>query len=344
MDIKTYPWQAELLASLNALRDRLPNGILLYGPRGIGTFEAACAFAASLLCTSPAPDGRPCGHCKGCRLFAADNHPDIRYIVSEFECVSHGMEFAMPETNPDKKTLTREILINQTRDLGEYFSLKSNEGGVRVVIVYPADKIRSEAAASLLKNLEEPPENTIFILVADEIDRVLATIRSRCRLIRAKAPAKEQALAWLQSQGVKNAEQKLTEAAGMPLSALAEDPRYAMSEEGKRKILAVLAKGAQATAADALNAVDKDMTIAAAALVFSRWAWDLASVRAGAGARYFPSYEAELKHAAESASSAGLYQWINSVRDVRRVAEHTLNAKAIIEAVLLSYARCLAKA
>ena len=63
MDIKTYPWQAELLASLNALRDRLPNGILLYGPRGIGTFEAACAFAASLLCTSPAPDGRPCRHC-----------------------------------------------------------------------------------------------------------------------------------------------------------------------------------------------------------------------------------------------------------------------------------------
>ncbi len=343
MDIKTYPWQTELLASLNALRNRLPNGILLYGPRGIGTFEAACAFAASLLCTSAGPDGRPCGQCKGCRLFAADTHPDVRYIVSEFECAAHGMEFAMPETNAEKKTLTREILIGQTRELGEYFSLKSNEGGVRVVIVYPADKIRSEAAASLLKNLEEPPENTIFILVSDEIDRVLATIRSRCRLIRAKAPSREEALAWLKTQGVDNAEQKLTEAAGMPLSALAQDPRYAMSEEGKRKILAVLAKGTQATPADAISAVDKDMTIAAAALIFSRWAWDLASVRAGSSARYFPDYEDSLRQAAQAASSEGIYQWINSVRDVRRAAEHTLNAKAIIEAVLLSYARCLAK-
>lgn len=342
MDIKTFPWQKELMQTLLAMRGRLPNGILIYGARGIGTFQAACAFGASLMCTSPNPDGSRCGHCKGCRMVDSNTHPDLRFVVSEFECVANGMQFLLPEDVSEKKTLSREILIGQTRELGDFFGLKSHEGGNRVVIVYPADKLRAEAAASLLKSLEEPPENTIFILVADEIDRVLATIRSRCRLVRAQSPSREEAAAWLSAQGVANPEAKLVETAGMPLPALVEDPRYAMSEDSRKKLLAYLAKGAAGGALEATSAVDKDMTIAAAAMVFSRWAWDLASAASGGPVRYFPAYEKAIAATAAAADPARLYQWINSVRDVRRAAEHTLNAKVVIEAVLLSYARLMA--
>ncbi len=343
MEIKTYPWQKELLQTLSALRGRLPNGILIYGARGIGSFEAACAFAASLMCTSPLPDGRPCGKCKGCRMVAGNTHPDLRFVVSEFELVSHGMDYLLPESAGEKKTLSREILIGQTRELGDFLGLRSHEGGVRAVVVYPADKIRAEAAASLLKSLEEPPENTIFILVADEIDNVLATIRSRCRLIHARTPSKDEALAWLKAQGVKNASERLVETAGMPLPALSDDPRYAMKSDTRRRLLAYLSAGAEAGVGEAIAAVDKDLTIASAALLLSRWAWDLASVMAGGEVRYFPSCAEAIRKAALSARPAGLYQWINTVRDVRRASEHTLNAKVVIEAVLLSYPRCLAK-
>lgn len=342
MEIRTFPWQKELMQTLYAMRGRLPNGILIYGPRGIGTFQAACAFGASLMCTSPSSDGRACGRCKGCRMVASNTHPDLRFVVSEFECVANGLDFLLPDEVSEKKTLAREILIGQTRELGEFFGLKSHEGGNRVVIVYPADKLRAEAAASLLKSLEEPPENTIFILVADEIDQVLATIRSRCRLVRAQAPSHEEAAAWLREQGVADPEARLVESAGMPLPALVEDPRYAMAEASRQRLLAYLAKGGAGGVGEAIAVVDKDMTIASAALVFSRWAWDLASAAAGGPVRYFPAYEKAIRQAAEAADPARLYQWINSVRDVRRAAEHTLNAKVVIEAVLLSYARSLA--
>ena len=209
MSIKLYPWQDALEKALLDLRDRLPNGLLVYGPRGAGIFDLVQAFAKSLLCTQPAADGTPCGRCHGCHLVRAGTHPDIRYVVSEAESLPREIPFVPPDTAAsDRKTVYREILIHQTRALTDFLNLKSHEGGVRIVLVYPADRIRAEAAASLLKSLEEPPENTVFMLVADEIDRVLPTIRSRCRLIRAGAPTREQALEWLKSQGVQDAERK----------------------------------------------------------------------------------------------------------------------------------------
>ncbi|MDO4937226.1 MAG: DNA polymerase III subunit delta [Sutterellaceae bacterium] len=343
MEIKTYPWQAELLASLNELKDRLPNGILVYGPRGIGTFDAVHAFAKNLLCESPDLDGSACGHCHGCHMFDAHTHPDIRYVVSEAESVPRELPFTPPDNaTDDRKNLYREILIYQTRALADFLNLTSHEGGKRVVIVYPADMIRAEAAASLLKNLEEPPEETVFLLVTDEIDRVLPTIRSRCRLIRARVPTKQESLAWLQSQGVADAERKLVEAGGMPLSVFDQDPRFYLAPDLRDKILDVLGQGKNANASDVIDSVGRDVTLSAAALLFSRWAWDLASVREGAEPRYYPERANALQKVAAEAPAAGLYMWINSVRDVRRVASHPLNAKTVIEALLLSYQRCLA--
>ena len=340
MSIKLYPWQDALEKALLDLRDRLPNGLLVYGPRGAGIFDLVQAFAKSLLCTQPAADGTPCGRCHGCHLVRAGTHPDIRYVVSEAESLPREIPFVPPDTAAsDRKTVYREILIHQTRALTDFLNLKSHEGGVRIVLVYPADRIRAEAAASLLKSLEEPPENTVFMLVADEIDRVLPTIRSRCRLIRAGAPTREQALEWLKSQGVQDAERKLTEAGGMPLAVFDEDARFRLADETRERFLAYLKLGHAAPPAQALSVADKDVTLSAAAIFLSRWGWDLASAKVGCEPQYFPEFAEEIKTIAQAANPTGLYTWINSVRDIRRVSEHPLNAKTMIEALLISYAR-----
>ncbi len=340
MALTIYPWQTELARELNNLRERMPNGVLVHGPRGIGTFDLVLAFAKSLLCTNPGLEGVPCGQCKGCRLLAAGNHPDIRYIVSEAESLPREIPFTPPESaSSDRKTFYREILIHQTRAMGDFLNLMSNEGGKRVVVVYPADMIRPEAAASLLKNLEEPPEDTVFLLVADEIDKVLATIRSRCRLVRARAPSHEEALAWLEGKGVAEAERRLTEAGGMPLAVFDEDPRFSLDTEAREKLLAFLAKGRNGNPTRAIDAVGRDMTLSAASIFLSRWGWDLAAAKVGAPVRYFPQHAEAIAAIAQAAQPAGLYTWINSVRDVRYVSEHPLNAKTVIEALLLSYLR-----
>ena len=72
MGLAIYPWQSELASQLVAVRDSLPNGLLVYGAKGIGTIDLVIAFARSLFCEHPAKDGTPCGQCKGCRMAAAN--------------------------------------------------------------------------------------------------------------------------------------------------------------------------------------------------------------------------------------------------------------------------------
>lgn len=150
MALAVFPWQKHLADTLNGMRGKLPNGLLIYGPRGIGTFELVHAFAKSLMCTSPAADGTPCGHCKGCHLTASYAHPDLVYVVSEAEALPRDIPFEEPDNAAsDRKTQYREILIHQTRRLAEIFSLKTNEGGLRVVLVYPRGSAESRSSGSL---------------------------------------------------------------------------------------------------------------------------------------------------------------------------------------------------
>ena len=136
MALAQYPWQEAQAKCLLELKEALPNALLLYGPRGIGTFDLAHAFSQSLLCEAPKPDGTPCGTCRACRLFKAFTHPDIRYLVSEAEALPRDIPFIPPENSTAaRKNLYREILIHQTRALTDFLTLKSHEGGRRVVLV-----------------------------------------------------------------------------------------------------------------------------------------------------------------------------------------------------------------
>ncbi len=342
MALAQYPWQEDLAQQLSKLKNALPNALLIYGPRGIGTFDLAHAFCQSLLCEAPQSDGSACGACRACRLFKTFSHPDMRYLVSEAESIPREIPFVPPENSTStRKNLYREILIHQTRALTDFLTLKSHEGGRRVVLVYPADKIRAEAAASLLKSIEEPPEGLIFVLVADEIDRVLPTIRSRCRLLRATPPTREQSLTWLKNQKIQNPEKALDAAGGMPLTVFEIDARLTLSVDEQEALIDLLLKGKNADAEDICSLLGRDPALPAYAGFLARWAWDIASVRQGGPARYFPDRLDAIQRLMQDTDATKLYMWINSVRDVKRVSSHPLNARMTLEALLLAYARAL---
>ena len=180
MALTQYPWLEEAAARLDAMRERLPNAILIHGMPGVGTFELARWFAERLLCESPKADGSPCGKCPGCRMMHANGHPDCRIVVSEFLANALDLPYTPPETSSSSKKLSREIRIHQFRALTDFLTMAPSRGGRRCVLVYPADMVRAEAAASLLKSMEEPPEGVLFLLTADSLAGVLPTIRSRC--------------------------------------------------------------------------------------------------------------------------------------------------------------------
>lgn len=175
---------------------RVPHALLLRGPDGTGKALFASRLAAALLCRSDDP---PCGACRSCRFCAAGSHPD-RIDVA---------------IGKDR----REIVIEQIRELIHSVGLTARLGRFKVVIVEPAEQMNRYAANTLLKTLEEPPGETVFLLVSSNHSLLLATIRSRCQMLDFPAVDPDVALEWLRGK-VPEPAMALALAPGAPILAV----------------------------------------------------------------------------------------------------------------------------
>lgn len=227
-----YPWQDLQWHNLvkRRLQDVLPHALLLHGPGGTGRADFAAHFAHSLLCQQNQADGLPCGSCSSCLLYAVNNHPDHHLI------------------EPDKEG--GQIKIDQIRALIADIGLSSHSGGYKVVIIRPAEAMNTAAANSLLKTLEEPPAKTLIMLLAEQLTRLPATVRSRCQLVRFNLPDRTLAQNWLTEKLTEkeanpdDAPRLLAMTHGAPLRALADAEKDQLTHrQSLFETLAGLAEG-----------------------------------------------------------------------------------------------------
>ncbi len=228
--MNAMPWHAADWARLQARRQRdaLPHALLLCGPAGLGKRAFAQRFVRGLLCER-AQDGEACGQCRSCLLLDAGTHPDTTTL-------SFGLrKDGTPRT---------EIVIEQIRELSARLAMSSQFGGWQVALIDPADAMNAAAANALLKTLEEPAAQTLLILLADAPWRLPQTIRSRCQRIEFAVPPPAEAQAWLQAQGVAQAQAALEAALGNPGLALAWSQQGALERRAEvRRDLGALAAG-----------------------------------------------------------------------------------------------------
>lgn len=346
----TLPWLSTQRAALRALPPRGVHAVLLYGARGIGKKSLALDVARDLLCESP-QDGMACGACAGCELYRADNHPDVRVVVPDALSawrLAGGQQdeegaFAAPEPSTedsDDKRESREIRIEQVRELADFFSVATHRGRWRVVVLAPADALGGAAANAALKTLEEPPPGTFFILCTDALDEVLPTVRSRCMLYHVPAPDRALASAWLSAQGVDDPAALLAASGGAPLEALLE-----AQDEAARAVLPGLLDallGAGQSAMGALGGLKWPKAFAAVSAIrlFQRWGWDLLAHRNGIALRYHPALGQRIAAlAARVSSDHALHVWQQQLAQLRRECAHpALNARTLIEQALMHYA------
>ncbi|CAB4331737.1 unannotated protein [freshwater metagenome] len=147
--------------SMGERGDAMTHAWLITGPPGSGRSTLALAFAASLVCSNGG-----CGECIDCRNVTAGLHPDVEHIVPE------GINYK----------------VEATRNLIERASLLPTRSPWHVIVVEDVDRFRIDAASTLLKTLEEPPPQTVWLLCAPTVDDVFPTIRSRCRHVMLTSP------------------------------------------------------------------------------------------------------------------------------------------------------------
>ncbi len=169
-----------LIAIQNAFTgNKVAHAYIFAGPDGVGKFTTAREFGKLLLCKNPVLKNHfadSCGSCESCRLFDAGSHPDYEKIYKELlKYTREGKEKESPVQFPID--VVREFVI-------EKVSQKPSFSARRVFILTEAEKLNNESQNCLLKVLEEPPAYCCIILICTRPDKLLATIRSRCQILK----------------------------------------------------------------------------------------------------------------------------------------------------------------
>ena len=313
----------------SVLSDRLHHAYLFAGPEGVGKRRVADALAALVLCTERKGDAETldsCGRCSACLKLAAGSHPDV--VVVE----------------PDG----RFIKIAQIRAVHSQTRFQPFEGARRVIVIDQADTIREEAANALLKNLEEPRGDTMFIVVTANPQRLLTTIRSRCQTLRFGSLLPAEVASILVGEGEEPAAADIAgRLAGGSVggaSHVLASPVYAdrarlasrfcsLSDASSSELLAF---------AEELGSGDVARDALAIARTFYR---DAALLSAGASPEHLvhPDLVSELRELETRSSLGDLTAAVDRLGEAEAMINGNVQARMAMEALLLTLADCPAR-
>jgi len=342
----SHPWNKAKAASFVHDRKRLPHAMLFAGPKGLGKNALATWLAQFLFCADPSAEGAACGHCQGCRLFAAGSHPDLHvvqpeaiYKSSDTLMAQYALRYPPAEKSKESKDSVM-IRIDQIRSLIEAAQTRPQIGACTVMLLSPADSMNVNAANSLLKLLEEPPADSYLILVADRPARLPATINSRCAHMEFRVPPAEDALAWLQTQELSDANARvlLDLAGGAPLAALT------LAESGfldQRKVLLVdlekLASGQDDPLACAMRW--KPLGAERCLLWLQGWLSDLivTAMQAGAARLHNPDLGSHLQAIEKRLDLKQLFLFSDGVARGRSLLGGPLDEQLLLEDMLIRW-------
>jgi len=315
--------KAVLTAALR--HDRVAHAYLFHGEHGIGKRLTAVRFAQAINCeTAEAVTAQdPCGHCRSCRQIEGLTHPDF-FVIS-----------------PDQEQANPQIKIEEIRALEEQVIYRPLVGLRRVIIIDDADRMTLGAANALLKTLEEPPGETILILVTSRPFALPATIRSRCQALRFAAPAQSQVEAILVTRRSLSAsdarflaavtQNRLGEALDTDLQAVRATQRdfaSLIARDSIRSISAVL------TTAEALHREERSRE---ALEWIARWVHDLILVRVGADRTNVINLDrvTELEQTASPIQVDLLLALMEDIEALQRAANRNVNLQLALESILL---------
>ncbi len=333
-----YPWQHVALQARLQQRALWPQALLIHGAAGIGKRVLALNAARALLCEKGEAErvhGEACGVCESCHYVVLGQHPDLM-LIEPFERESSGEVKALDA-----------IPVDAIRRLIDFMQVTSHRQRAKVALIAPAERMNAAAANALLKTLEEPPAGSALMLVAQQWQRLPATVLSRCQRWAAPYPSAEEALAFLRSEGIDGAERLLAQTGGAPLTARERfDPEQQALRQAWQKALAQphrLSPYAVAQAWAGGSRDDNKQRLAQFIEALIGWTADLARIRGGGMARYHTDCQQMLLPLAAAIAPPELFHYHRSLLRQRRWLNHPLQPRLVVEALLIEYRALFAR-
>ncbi len=189
-----HPWNHEIWQHLTSDHERSNHALLFLGGTGLGKRALSFSFAHHLLSSN---------HSQSESLFNAGSHPDLHILMPEV-LIEDNLEgtYANRYIEAHSGKPKKDITINQIRLLTSKITTHPHISSHRMILIHSAESMNQNAANALLKNLEDPPQNTLFILVADEASALPKTIVSRCSIIAFRPGELDKSKEWLQTQNI----------------------------------------------------------------------------------------------------------------------------------------------
>jgi len=348
--------QAEAVTFLERTLEtgRFANGYLFHGPAGVGKGSAALAFARALLCerrgleaqaglfetAAEGPSDEACGRCAGCGKASRLQHPDLKFLFpvsgEEKDLDSTVQETLEAWRDDPWFVFTYEkaasIRLSLTRALLRELAFKPYEAGRRVVVVRDADRMREDQYSAMLKSLEEPGADTLWVLTTSRPTRLPATIRSRCQRVRFAALPEAQIAEFLTAK-VRLAEPKARVLAALANGSLgrALELRELEPLELRNQALALFEPAARGDGPATLKAVQSFNRFGRAGRETLRrlvefqelWLRDLLRARYGAprAALIHRDREAEIRKSAAQISATEIRRRLMALEDALRAIE-----------------------
>jgi DNA polymerase-3 subunit delta' len=322
----------DIWCSLTGPETRLPHAMLFAGPSGVGKRDLADALAARLLCESPRQPHEPaCGTCPACLMMASGQHPDFRLLQPD--AAAEGEEEGEAGNEGEKKKASKQIRIQQVREVEDFFHIGGHRSGARVCLIDPAEAMNPITANALLKILEEPSASFYFIMISHRWRRLLPTLLSRSRRIMFGRPPTTQSESWLAGQKLADSAKWLPFFSHAPLeiAAAAKSGRLKALESVVADLLKPQEALAQANRWESLVKADGTLGMEELVTTVQKWLFDLGQCAVAATPRYFPQQNKVLSTQAERLSLPALMQAQRQVAQLRAWSNHPLNARLFLE-------------
>tara|TARA_B110000003_G_scaffold274818_1_gene315744 strand:+ start:5173 stop:6138 length:966 start_codon:yes stop_codon:yes gene_type:complete len=316
--VSLYPWQEKAWESLNIGNAKMHHAYLFVGSYGTGLEKLANTFASSLICSNLKDTKQACRNCQDCQWMLTE-HPDLKII-----------------NNPQEESDSEYIPIEEIRNLKDFLTLSSHKkNGNKVILINKAENLTAAqewSSNALLKSLEEPPENSYIILTTDNISSLLPTIVSRCVIVSAPSPTKEEARSFLYEQGYEKLSSQLPLFSNLPLDVIAHQSDSELFtiminefEKGRDfELMAIEPKWLTADFTETINLLQK-------------WLYDIFLFKMTTKFHFFESKKENIKKLSDAADITKLLNLLKSVNSIKLISNRPINKDISFDNLMVEY-------